>query len=147
MMFLKGKSSGFIKVKPPLIILLSFGLLLFSINAHGQRDSLRRPPPHPKPPSLKEMFSKINPFKKHKDTVNANSSKTDAHTEAAVKPPAPEPVQPVPAPPAPKPPPAVAPKTVHKKKTLTKKKTIVPNGVPNNTPPPKKTDKTIQPLI
>jgi hypothetical protein len=132
-MFSKGKGSGAIaEIKRLLVLSLALVFLLFSTTAFTQRDTVRRPPPpppHPKLKSIKEVWTKINPFKKK--NADNTSSKADDHTEA-VKPPPPLPA-PVTPPPAPKPTPAV---TTHKKKTVTKKKVKKPA-----------TDKPVQPLI
>ena len=109
-------------------------ILFVSVNTFAGTDTLRKePPPHPKPKSLKEIWTKINPFKKKKK----DSSATDNHNE--VKPPAPEPVPP------PKPTPVDPPKPAPKHKTTgTTKKKVKPK-----TPAPatKKTDKPTIPLI
>jgi len=109
-------------------------MLFLSVNTFAGIDSLRKePPPHPKPKSLKEIWTKINPFKKKKK----DSSGTDNHND--VKPPAPEPVPP------PKPtqvdPPKPAPK--HKSTGTAKEKTKPKTPTPGT----KKTDKPTIPLI
>jgi hypothetical protein len=42
-----------------------------------------QPPPHPKPPSLKKIFSKINIFKKNKDSAAENGDKNTPSTSTA----------------------------------------------------------------
>jgi hypothetical protein len=125
------KSAGYVKgVKYLFMLFLSAGILFSSANAYTHPDTSARrdrpqPPPHPKPKSIKEVWNKINPFKKHKD-----SSKADD----------PKPLPPPPAPPQPQPQP-VTPKPAVKHKYTTKKKKTT------TTPDTKKTDKPAQPLI
>ena len=109
-------------------------MLLLSVNTFAGIDSLRKePPPHPKPKSLKEIWTKINPFKKKKK----DSSGTDNHNE--VKPPAPEPAPP------PKPTPVDPPKPAPKhKSTGTAKKKTKPKTPVTDT---KKATKPTVPLI
>lgn len=103
------------RIRHLLMLLLSFGILFTSVNAFAATDTLRKePPPHPKPKSLKEIWKKINPFKKHKDSSGTKGS-ADKRDEG--KPPVPEPVPP------PKPSPAITPKPAPKHKTAAKKKT------------------------
>ncbi len=132
MMFSKGKGSAAVTgIKRLSVLSLSLVFLLFSTTAFIQRDTIRRPPPpppHPKLKSIKEVWTKINPFKKK--NADNTSSKADEHAEA-VKPPPPPLPTPVTPPPAPKP-----TVTTHKKKTVTKKKVKKPA-----------TDKPAQPLI
>lgn len=98
------------RMKHLLIILVSFGLIFFSLSAFSQNDSQRKePPPHPKHKSIKEIWNKINPFKKKKKDPSGDQ-------DEAVKPPEPEP--------EPTPPPKPAPGTTPAKRgTATKKKT------------------------
>ena len=119
-----------------LIFVVAACLTGLSPKAFAQPDTARRehpqPPPHPKPPSLKEMVNKINIFKKHKD---------DAPPATA-----PEPVkQPDPVPPPP-PAPVVQPDPVKPntpaKHTTTKKKTKKATGTKKPVAP-----KPTQPLI
>ncbi|MGZ3813024.1 MAG: hypothetical protein ACXVJP_10900 [Mucilaginibacter sp.] len=124
---------------------LSFGLIFLSLNALAQRDTLRKPPPRPRHPSLKEVFSKINPFKKHKkDSINADIKPDDRGNANKTPAPAPEP------PPAPKPAPPITPKTTPKHKSSTTKKKVKKdtNVKPPPTDPKKaKDDKKIQPVM
>jgi hypothetical protein len=56
------------RLKRLLMLVLVSGLLSTSIPAFSQTPPPGNPPPPPPPPG--ELFKKINPFKKHKDTVN-----------------------------------------------------------------------------
>jgi len=119
-----------------LIFTVSACLIGISPKAFAQADTAARrghpqPPPHPKPPSLKEVINKINIFKKHKDDPAPTTA-----TETAKQP---DPVPP-PAPPAPKLDP-VKPNTSVKHAT-TKKKTKKASGTKKPAPP-----KPTQPLI
>jgi hypothetical protein len=103
------------RLKNVLMILVSFMLVLFSLSAFPQSDTPKR-----RAKTVKEVWDKINPFKKKK-------KKTEAEE---VKPPDPPPAPPKPAP---------SVTTTKRKTTTTKKKSkkiIDP-----------KTNKPTQPLI
>lgn len=78
------KNGGLNKLSKYLLI-FSVGICLLCLSAHAiaqaPPDDPRlskdrpQPPPHPKPPSLKKMFSKINIFKKNKDSATDNGDK------------------------------------------------------------------------
>ncbi|HZX57961.1 MAG TPA: hypothetical protein VFE54_04525 [Mucilaginibacter sp.] len=124
-----------------LIFAVSACLIGMSPKAFAQADTTARrerpqPPPHPKPPSLKEIVNKINIFKKHKDDPQP------VVTPAPVKQTDPAPPAPAPPPPGPAPQPdAVKPKTPVKH-TTTKKKTKKATGTKKPAAP-----KPTQPLI
>jgi type IV secretory pathway VirB10-like protein len=129
MMVWSKKKSGYVAgTKQVLIILISLGIIGLSVNglAYGGDSTRREPPPHPKPKSIKEIWKKINPFKKKDKNSGDDKSKTDDRKD--VKPP-----DPAPPPPSPKP---TVKHTPAKKKAKAKPSTQ-----------PKKTDKPTQPLI
>ncbi len=127
------KSEGYAKrIKYLFVLFLGAMIFISSASAFTLPDTAKRqqPPPHPKPKSLKEIWTKINPFKKkNKDGSNSNSQpEVD-----------PKPIPPSPPPPQPQPKP-VTPITPKHKPTAKKKKTTT-------SPDNKKTDKPAQPLI
>ncbi|MDB5135819.1 MAG: hypothetical protein JWP37_2422 [Mucilaginibacter sp.] len=118
------------RTKRILIVLVILGIICLSINglAYAGDSTRREPPSHPKLKSIKEIWKKINPFKKKDKNSADNKSKTDDRKD--IKPP-----DPTPAPPYPSPKPTVK-HTSAEKKVRTKPST-----------PPKKIDGPTQPLI
>src|SRR5579863_699918 len=75
------------------LLIFSVGICLLCLSAHGwaqtppddprlSKDRLQ-PPPHPKPPSLKKMFSKINIFKKNKDSAATDNGDNNTPSTTA----------------------------------------------------------------
>jgi hypothetical protein len=64
------KTGGYAaRLKFPLMSMVIFGLICISSHAFSQSSPPPGAPPPPPPPPG-ELLKKINPFKKHKDTVN-----------------------------------------------------------------------------
>ncbi len=131
------KGPGIPVLKYLLVSIVLVCLIGISPKVFAQGDTTARrghpqPPPHPKPPSLKEMVNKINIFKKHKGDAQPT--------------PTPEPVKPPDPVPPPQPAPVVQPDPVKPntpvKHTSTKKKTKKATGTKKPAAP-----KPTQPLI
>ncbi len=76
------ESRGFVaRLKVLLMCMVIFALISVSFRAFSQAGPPSGPPPPPPPPG--ELLKKINPFKKHKDTVNKKDTSKSKQSQVS----------------------------------------------------------------